>query len=425
MGGYFGGCVGGYEVNHTARVLKQLNPLPDFQRTAIVNSSETLEKITQGVNYSTVILGLSIAAAIYGFPYFSVLLLFLSGVMIEKISVKLSKSDFVFILFVSAIFSIALISAIWRDAGHELFPLTIALALIVFLFFLIKINYEYLHQAIGLIAACYIISSLDLLLSFLIGDKSSSLELIENSITAALVVPNDYALFAIALPLFSYSIKCLFGAYAGRIIPWLYILGVVTAAILNSRLCALLMLIALVFEYRLLKSFINIRSLAILIPVAVICIILAPEFFAKVQSLPTSRIPLWNAAIHQIILHPLIGMGLDSFSDYYASHIVTTSYPDLITVDSRLMPWPHNIFLEISAAYGILAAVILVMGLVACFAFSSKLTIPLVLPSRLSLCLFIVAGMFELTYLRIYPVLILVFLIGAMTASANKHEGLG
>jgi hypothetical protein len=65
------------------------------------------------------------------------------------------------------------------------------------------------------------------------------------------------------------------------------------------------------------------------------------------------------------------------------------------------------------------------MGLVACFAFSSKLTIPLVLPSRLSLCLFIVAGMFELTYLRIYPVLILVFLIGAMTASANKHEGLG
>jgi hypothetical protein len=160
-----------------------------------------------------------------------------------------------------------------------------------------------------------------------------------------------------------------------------------------------------------------------LILIAILSVILTPDFFDKVQSLPTSRIPLWDAVIHQITLHPWLGMGLDSFSDFYANHISATSYSDLITVDRRLMPWPHNIFLEISASFGLLVAVLFVAGMIAFFTSYSTLSGRFGSSIRTTACLFILAGLVELTYLRIYPVLIVVFLASVQVAHASKQVG--
>ena len=382
-----------------------------------------IERIIQGVNYSAVAFGLSLAGAIYGYFYLSILLLFLSGVAITKESIRLREPDFIFIAVTSLMLLISVTSAYGRDAYYEFLPLGFIYALSVYIFFIIKANYNHIHQTLGVVTVCFVISSFDLILGVLTKDTVTSLELIEQSITAAFVVPNDYALFVIAMPLFSYSLKSFPIGIKRWLIPFLYITGLITAASLNSRLCLLLLLVSLAVEYRLYTSFMKRHVIALLILIAILSVILTPDFFDKVQSLPTSRIPLWDAAIHQIARHPWLGMGLDSFSDFYANHISATSYSDLITVDRRLMPWPHNIFLEISASFGLLVAALFAAGMIALFTNYSTLSGRFGFSIRSTACLFILAGLVELTYLRIYPVLIVVFLASVQVAHASKQVG--
>ena len=367
--------------------------------------------------------GLSLAGAIYGYFYLSILLLFLSGVAITKESIRLREPDFIFIAVTSLMLLISITSAYGRDAYYEFLPLGFIYALSVYIFFIIKANYNHIHQTLGVVTVCFVISSFDLILGVLTKDTVTSLELIEQSITAAFVVPNDYALFVIAMPLFSYSLKSFPIGIKRWLIPFLYITGLITAASLNSRLCLLLLLVSLALEYRLYTSFMKRHVIALLILIAILSVILTPDFFDKVQSLPTSRIPLWDAAIHQIARHPWLGMGLDSFSDFYANHISATSYSDLITVDRRLMPWPHNIFLEISASFGLLVAALFAAGMIALFTNYSTLPGRFGFSIRSTACLFILAGLVELTYLRIYPVLIVVFLASVQVAHASKQVG--
>jgi len=344
-------------------------------------------------------------------------------VAITKDSIRLREPDFIFIAVTSLILLISMTSAYVRDAYYEFLPLGFAYALSVYIFFIIKANYKHLHQTMGIVTVCFVISSFDLILGVLIEDKVTSLELIEQSITAAFVVPNDYSLFVIAMPLFSYSLKSFPKEHKSWLIPFLYITGLITAASLNSRLCLLLLVISLTVEYRLYTSFMKRQTIALLVLIGILSVILAPDFFDKVKSLPTSRIPLWDAAIQQIATHPWLGMGLDSFSDFYANHISATSYSDLITVDRRLMPWPHNIFLEISASFGLLVAALITAGMVAFFAGSSTLSGRFGFSIRTTACLFVIAGLFELTYLRIYPVLIVVFLASVKVAHSSSQVG--
>ena len=196
-----------------------------------------LERISSGVNCSAVAFGLSLAGAIYGYFYLSILLLFLSGVAITKESIRLREPDFIFIAVTSLMLLISITSAYGRDAYYEFLPLGFIYALSVYIFFIIKANYNHIHQTLGVVTVCFVISSFDLILGVLTEDKVTSLELIEQSITAAFVVPNDYALFVIAMPLFSYSLKSFPIGIKRWLIPFLYITGLITAASLNSRLC--------------------------------------------------------------------------------------------------------------------------------------------------------------------------------------------
>lgn len=378
-----------------------------------------------GVNYSAVAFGLSLAGAIYGHFYLSILLLFLSGVAIKKESIRLREPDFIFIAVASLILLILITSASVRDAYYELLPLGLVYALSMYVFLIIKANYKHIHQTISIVTVCFVISSFDLILGVITEDKVTILELIEKSITVALVVPNDYALFVIAMPLFSYSLNFLPTGIQRWLIPFLYITGLVAAATLNSRLCLLLLIISLAVEYRLCTSFMQRKTTALLFLIAILSVIITPDFLDKVQSLPSSRIPLWDASIHQIALHPWLGMGLDSFSDFYANHISAMSYSDLITVDRRLIPWPHNIFLEISASFGLLVTTLIAAGTIA---FSTKYNSQsgrLGSSIRTAACLFVLAGLIELTYLRIYPILIIVFLASVKVANASHQADSG
>lgn len=132
--------------------------------------------------------GLSLAGAIYGYFYLSILLLFLSGVAITKESIRLREPDVIFIAVTSLMLLISITSAYGRDAYYEFLPLGFIYALSVYIFFIIKANYNHIHQTLGVVTVCFVISSFDLILGVLTEDKVTSLELIEQSITAAFYV---------------------------------------------------------------------------------------------------------------------------------------------------------------------------------------------------------------------------------------------
>lgn len=379
-------------------------------------------RTAKSANYSAVIFGISIAAAIYGYFNISILLLLLSGVTITKESIRLREPDYIFIAFISLFFLISIASAYGRDAYREYLPLGFAYALSAYIFLIIKANYQYFSKAINVVTLCFIVSSFDLILRRLVENEATSLDLIEQSITAAFIVPNDYALFVIVMPLFSYSIKFLPVDIKNWLIPFMYITGLFTAVSLSSRLCLLLLVISLIFEYRLYARFIRKKTVALLVMITVFSVTLTPDFFYKLQSLPTSRIPLWDAAIHQVVLHPWLGMGLDSFSNFYASHISTSSYYDFITVDRRLIPWPHNIFLEISASFGLIVGTLFAVGITFLFSKTNNQPDHLVSSIRSTAFLYLIAGLFELTYLRIYPFLIFVLLASVQVAHKSNKE---
>ena len=134
-------------------------------------TSLPIERIIQGVNYSAVAFGLSLAGAIYGYFYLSILLLFLSGVVITKESIRLREPDFIFIAVTSLILLISIASAYERDAYYEFLPLGFVYALSVYIFFIIKANYNHIHQTLGVVTVCFVISSFDQFLVFLLRIK--------------------------------------------------------------------------------------------------------------------------------------------------------------------------------------------------------------------------------------------------------------
>lgn len=380
-----------------------------------------MNSITQEINYSVMAFGLSLAAALYGHSSLSIVLLFFSGVISKNRSIEFRKPDIIFITFLVAIFLINLTSTYSRNALNELIPLGLAYGLSIYIFFLIKANCEHLHQALCLLTCCFFISSIDLLSNFIFTENASSLGIIETSITSAFIVPNDYALFAIAMPLFSFSLGY-FPVSKKWSFPILYVVGFLTAVILNSRLCLLILTISLATEYRILESSFGKRALKAIILVVSIGVSLTPNLVDKLQSLPTSRIPLWDAATHQTFQHPWLGMGLDSFGGFYANHIDTTSYPDLIVVDRRTMPWPHNLFLELSSSFGLVFLALIVVGSVILVVKTRHLKDPLFGAVSSTSVLFLIAGTFELTYLRIYPVILIVFLASIAVAFLSRKS---
>lgn len=176
----------------------------------------------------------------------------------------------------------------------------------------------------------------------------------------------------------------------------------------GSRLCLLLCVIALLWAENGTVRFgaKSLGAVALMLSLAVVGAI-QTGFIDKLQQLPTSRIPVWNAAVHQIAESPLFGSGPNTFAPYYAQHIRQTNYPDFIIVDSRFMPWAHNLFLDVAIAFGIPVSILLLMLLLVLLMKAFKAKDPLGYAVFGSILLFLLASMAEFSYLRPYTLVLI------------------
>jgi O-antigen ligase len=141
------------------------------------------------------------------------------------------------------------------------------------------------------------------------------------------------------------------------------------------------------------------------------------QLFDKFLTFPSSRIPLWSAALDLFIENPIFGNGPHIFAGYYADYINSRTFADWIIVDTRNIPWPHNLFLELLSESGILTtlAFICLSGytLTKLSIFSALDEFAQERSCLISIFLgFLFAAFFELTLVRIWVLLFVCLLFG-------------
>lgn len=234
---------------------------------------------------------------------------------------------------------------------------------------------------------------------------------------AAIVAPNDYALFLIFLPFVFYALPEFRVPGTNLIISLTLLTALFSSLALESRLSLLLISALVIYELR--RRYLKAWH-QLLIPV--ISTIALLSFFlgmsVKMTSFPTSRIPVWHAGLLQIVENPIWGGGIDSFRDFYWKHINSISYPDLIVVDTRSIPWPHNMLIEVAGSFGLLVAFICIMLIYFSVIELRRDKSRLHSYSLLALGCFCIASLIEFSLLRVYPLVFITIIVGI----ASSHE---
>ncbi|MYF01156.1 MAG: hypothetical protein F4234_13495 [Gammaproteobacteria bacterium] len=243
--------------------------------------------------------------------------------------------------------------------------------------------------------------------------ESDPQEIVNRIHSPILVVPNDYAAFLVMGPILGYAVKEFHSAIGKTLTVCIWITALLASIVLESRLCLLLLLIWLMLDMPIARYWRRIvLCLGIVLALAAALIGMETNLLAKINQIPTSRIPVWDAALYQIATSPLIGSGIDSFRQFYATHLLTANYSDFIVVDSRQMPWAHNLLLDVSIAFGIPAAILLaaLLSYVALSAWRPRGEMEKAM--LVSILMFVAAALFEFTHLRIYPLAMIAIYAG-------------
>jgi O-antigen ligase len=143
----------------------------------------------------------------------------------------------------------------------------------------------------------------------------------------------------------------------------------------------------------------------------------------------TGRIPLWISAWKMFLDAPLVGHGPHTFVQHYQAYLQNVELPAWLFVDSRTVPWPHNLYLEVLAEQGMLGFIallfLLIRGLFAALKIQSIIFHEVrilgygVLASLLGFCF---ASLIELTFLRQWVTLILFAILGVIAHLSFKYQ---
>ena len=153
------------------------------------------------------------------------------------------------------------------------------------------------------------------------------------------------------------------------------------------------------------------------------------QLFDKFLTFPSSRIPLWSAALDLFIENPIFGNGPHIFAEYYADYITSRTFADWVIVDTRNIPWPHNLFLELLSESGVLTtlAFICLSGytLIKLLIFSALDEFVQERSCLISVFLgFLFAALFELTLVRIWVLLFVCLLFGLCHSLLKIKNGI-
>jgi O-antigen ligase len=134
------------------------------------------------------------------------------------------------------------------------------------------------------------------------------------------------------------------------------------------------------------------------------------------------RLVLWMVALRMFRESPLVGMGLHTFGDFHRPLVDTMALPSTAIRDADAVPWAHDLYLEVLAERGLVGAlgfaapvIAMITGLRRHLRAETGVAHPIALGLAASLATFLVLGLFDLTFLKDW-VLLVFWLLAALVA---------
>ncbi len=248
------------------------------------------------------------------------------------------------------------------------------------------------------------------------------------------IVPNDVTVLAVIAPL---SLVLLYRdpRRLVRITAGLSIaLSVGVVLLVRSRVAALTMIGSLACAAALLRPRLGLvwGAGSVLLALGVDGLLGFP-LVAKFSHVLDTRIAFWLVASAMFNDAPLLGRGPRTFGVFYHAYLRTLKIPDWLPIDHGVVPWAHNLYLEALAEQGVvgLAALGLVLWVGLRLAWKARAAGSgeearvLGVGALAGLLGFCVAGLFELTLLRLWVVTVLFVFLGAVARlSTVETDGL-
>lgn len=238
-----------------------------------------------------------------------------------------------------------------------------------------------------------------------------------------LVVPNDITFLIIFIPLLL-SISVIQKKAITAIFLLIYILLTLTAiSFLQSRTAIVCLIISAAIFSGIYRPKLLALTFVILLPSIVLMdYFLGHSMLVKRWDLGARR-EIWTTSFAMIADKPWLGHGGLSFSQLYQSYQAVV--PDKI--DSRHMPWPHNLYIEVLVERGITGLIIFLAIIyrnikILIQSLSSDHNYKLLACGLLSAwSAFLFAALVELSFIR-YWVIVIFFTLWAMTENLSKPK---
>lgn len=255
---------------------------------------------------------------------------------------------------------------------------------------------------------------------------------VSNVRSPILLVKNDVTFLAVVAPLSLVLAYRNPRSVVGILALLSILLSVCVVGVFQSRIAMLTMVTSITFGAALVRPRLGlICGLAIPILILLIDASLGFPLVARFGRHweGSGRIPLWLAAWAMFLHAPLLGHGAHTFVLFYGSYLQRLNLPPWLFTDPRVVPWAHNLYLEVLAEQGIIG--LMALGFVLARGVSSACSIQRVASSETrifgagavaGLASFCLAGMFELTLLRQWVVIIMFTLLGVIAQLSSFDQ---
>jgi len=173
-------------------------------------------------------------------------------------------------------------------------------------------------------------------------------EIVDSFKNYIFIVPNDLVIVLIAAPFI-----CMYKNIRPYMLILLIIYFLYLANVMQSRLCLLVLISILAYIF---FKYLNIRKSALIFfPIlAAMIFIFDSEFINKLASFNDARLPLWISAGKMFLDKPIMGFGPHTFGIYYQNYHSEFNLMDIVVLDTRISPWPHNLYLELLSEGGVI-----------------------------------------------------------------------
>ncbi len=253
---------------------------------------------------------------------------------------------------------------------------------------------------------------------------------LNNAKSSIFVVPNDVTFLALLVP-FSTSLLFITKNWIPKLIAVISILLCIWIIhLFQSRVAILTLFTIIVTFLGVIRPKI---CIGFCLGAAVLILMLDAcsgfPLIMKFSRMQDQRIAIWLSAFAMFKDAPLLGHGPHLFGLLYSDYLKALNLPSWFLIDNRIMPWAHNLYLEILAEQGIVGLITILGILAEAFYISwtkkedNREHIHIFYMGSVSALIgFCVAAVFELTFLRQWVVFIFFLILGIISCLSLLSE---